>query len=75
MFLRKYRQASYKSGVIRKNISTKVKDMTISDYSETSTTAGVTSSSVTLKFNKTLMDTFSDSKQENVARSRIRSSS
>lgn len=58
---------NYKSGIIRKDTLGTLKDMTISDYSEVSSTAGITSPNGTLKFNSTNMDDFSDIQKENVA--------
>lgn len=57
---------NYKSGVIRKDGLTTIKDVTISDYYEVSTTAGVTSSAGTIKFNTYLMDGYTATKRKNV---------
>lgn len=57
---------SYKAGVIRKDTVLTVKDVTISDYSEVSTTAGVASSAGTIKFNAYCMESFSNAKKLNV---------
>ncbi|MBT2667687.1 cell surface protein [Bacillus sp. ISL-4] len=42
---------NYKSGVIRKDTASTIQDVKISDYSQVSQTAGVTSSVGTIKFN------------------------
>ena len=58
---------NYKSGVIRKDSISVVQDVAISDYYEKSTTAGVTSSNGTIKFNKYNMDSLSSAQKQNVA--------
>ncbi|WP_040400263.1 matrixin family metalloprotease [Heyndrickxia acidiproducens] len=57
----------YKKGVIRKDTATRVQDVKISDYTVKSSTAGVTSSAGTIKFNKYTMDKLSGTKKKNVA--------
>ncbi|WP_236712717.1 matrixin family metalloprotease [Peribacillus muralis] len=57
----------YKSGVIRKDTAKVIQDVAISDYSEKSSVAGVTSSRGTIKFNKYVMDTLTATKKQNVA--------
>lgn len=57
---------NYKSGVIRKDTWNTINDVTISDYYEVSTTAGVTSSKGTIKFNTYHMDDYSTTKRKNV---------
>lgn len=47
---------AYKSGVIRKSSSSSATDVVISDYSEVSSTAGVTSSAGTIKFNTYVLE-------------------
>lgn len=56
---------NYKYGVIRKSSSGI--DVTISDYYENSSTAGVTSSNGTIKFNTYQMDGYSTAQKRNVA--------
>ncbi len=57
----------YKPGVIRKDTASTIKDLTVSDYNERSSTAGTASKSGTIKFNTYLMDDFSKAKRTNVA--------
>lgn len=57
----------YKSGVIRKDTATTVQDVTISDYREVSSTAGVTSSAGTIKFNTYIMGDLNATQKKNVA--------
>lgn len=58
---------NHKKGVIRKDTATRIEDVKISDYTEKSSTAGVTSSAGTIKFNKYTMDNLSKTKKKNVA--------
>lgn len=46
---------AYKPGVIRKDDGSKIRDVTISDYTESSEVLGVTSSKGTIKFNQETM--------------------
>jgi len=57
---------NYKYGVIRKDDDTTVMDVTLSDYYEVSTTAGVTSSSGTIAFNSYRMNNYSTDQLLNV---------
>lgn len=57
---------NYKSGVIRKDAWNTINDVTISDYYEVSSTAGVTSSAGTIKFNTYQMDNFTSAQKRNV---------
>lgn len=57
---------NYKSGVIRKDSWNTINDVTISDFSEVSSVAGVTSSNGTIKFNKYVMNDLSSDKRKNV---------
>lgn len=57
----------FKSGVIRKDSAKVIQDVAISDYSEKSSVAGVTSSQGSIRFNKYVMDTLSATKKQNVA--------
>jgi hypothetical protein len=57
---------NYKSGVIRKDSLATINDVTISDYYEKSSTAGVTSHSGTIKFNTYKMEDYSTTKRKNV---------
>lgn len=57
---------NYKSGVIRKDAWNTINDVTISDYYEVSSTAGVTSSAGTIKFNTYQMDNFTSAQKQNV---------
>lgn len=57
---------NYKSGVIRKDAWNTINDVTISDYNEVSSTAGVTSSAGTIKFNTYQMDNFTSAQKRNV---------
>lgn len=54
---------NYKSGVIRKDAWNTINDVTISDYYEVSSTAGVTSSAGTIKFNTYQMDNFTSAQK------------
>lgn len=58
---------SYKPGVIRKDTLSTIQDVTISDYYEVSSTAGVASSAGTIKFNKYRMNGYNAAKRKNVA--------
>ncbi|WP_222429821.1 matrixin family metalloprotease [Paenibacillus agilis] len=58
---------SYKSGVIRKDTITTIQDLAISDYYEVSSTAGVTSSAGTIRFNNYQMAGYTSTKKLNVA--------
>ncbi|MFC0475565.1 matrixin family metalloprotease [Robertmurraya beringensis] len=58
---------NYKSGVIRPDTASTLQDVTISDYYEVSSTAGVTSSGGTLKFNDYKMSGYDSTKKKNVA--------
>ena len=55
-----------KSGVIRKDSWNTINDVTISDYYEVSSTAGVTAKAGTIKFNTYQMDNYTTSKKRNV---------
>lgn len=57
---------NHKPGVIRQDDAATVRDVTISDYYEVSTTAGVTSSSGTIKFNTYKMNTYTTDQLLNV---------
>lgn len=57
---------NYKSGVIRKDSWNTINDVTISDYYEVSSTAGVTAKAGTIKFNTYQMDNYTTSKKRNV---------
>lgn len=57
---------NHKSGVIRKDTWKTVNDLTISDYYEASSTAGVTSSEGTIRFNTYNMDGYSKANKKNV---------
>lgn len=57
----------YKKGVIRKDTIFTIEDVRISDYTEKSNTAGVTSSAGTIKFNKYTMDKLTSTQKKNVA--------
>ena len=56
----------YKSGVIRKSTWYRQTDVTISDYTEESSVAGVTSSSGTIKFNSYRMSGYNTTRKLNV---------
>ncbi|MBP1307680.1 MULTISPECIES: matrixin family metalloprotease [Paenibacillus] len=58
---------NYKFGIIRPDYVSTIEDVTLSDYYEVSTTAGVTSSAGTLKFNEYRMNTYSSNQKQNVA--------
>lgn len=58
---------NYKSGVIRKDSATVIEDVKISDYYEVSSTAGVTSSAGTIRFNTYQMGGYTSTKRKNVA--------
>ncbi|MFE4810764.1 matrixin family metalloprotease [Peribacillus simplex] len=58
---------NYKSGVIRKDTASTIPDVKISDYSQVSQTAGVTSSVGTIKFNDYKMNGYDSTKRKNVA--------
>lgn len=58
---------NYKAGVIRKDTVSTVQDVTVSDYYEVSTTAGVASPGGTIRFNTYHMGGYSSTKRKNVA--------
>lgn len=58
---------SHKSGVIRKDTISIIEDVKISDFSEKSNIAGVTSPRGTIRFNKYVVDTYTNAKRQNVA--------
>jgi hypothetical protein len=57
---------NYKSGVIRPDSLSVVQDVAISDYSEVSSVAGVTSSAGTIKFNTYVMGGLTTTQRQNV---------
>lgn len=58
---------NYKSGIIRPDSASVIEDVAISDFYEVSTTAGVTNSGGTIKFNTYHMDDYSTTQRQNVA--------
>ena len=57
----------YKSGVIREDSFFVIEDVFVSDYNEVSNTAGVTSSSGTIKYNDFQMNMLTSSERKNVS--------
>lgn len=57
---------NYKSGVIRQDSWSTIKDVTISDFYSTSSSAGVTSAAGTIKFNSYHMDGFTNRQKRSV---------
>ncbi|MEC1178259.1 matrixin family metalloprotease [Metasolibacillus meyeri] len=58
---------AYKPGVIRKDTLSTIEDVTISDYTEVSNTAGVASPSGTIRFNTHIMKNLDPTQKLNVA--------